>query len=386
MNEENSSLSKLREISTVVADTASFASIKAYKPLDATTNPTLILQALQADAALISEAKKIMRATEESMKSALAATAYSADEDSEDILAECLLAIFAVNILGCIEGRVSIEVPSSHSFHSADTVLKAKRMLRRTEAVYEILHGKPYSADKGGDLRQRILIKIAATWPGIEAARILEESGIHCNITLLFSLSQAICCAQKQITLISPFVGRVVDWYAKQAGGEKKWSIQKDPGVLLVKRVYAKLKSMGSQTEIMAASFRNIEQILELAGCDLLTIAPKLLEELAKSREKPMQKLAISKLPSLQQTLRLIAAQLREEKAAYAWPSPSNIDSATSWNEHAKQPSSHSTSMSEQEFLWQMNENPMALEKLAEGIRIFHADYLALKTMLLSSS
>lgn len=303
-------LEQLRSMTTVVADTGEIESIKAYKPQDATTNPSLLLAAAQMPAyqALVDEAVSY---------------GESQPGSSEDRLSACiekLFVIFGLEILKIIPGRVSTEVDARYSFSTEATINRAKRFID----LYE----------KSGIGRERILIKIASTWEGIRAAEVLEKEGIHCNMTLLFGLGQAIACAEAKATLISPFVGRILDWYLKDLGVDSIVP-QEDPGVKSVTKIYNYYKKFGYKTEVMGASFRNSGEIRELAGCDLLTIAPKLLDELQKSNGTLTRKLNAS------------TAQKEEIEKI---------------------------SMNEEMFRWMLNEDAMATEKLADGIRRFNAD------------
>jgi transaldolase len=294
-------LEQLKQFTTVVADTGDFQSIKAYTPQDATTNPSLILKAVQKP-----EYRPLL-------EKAIA----NAPDASIDGIIDSLLIAFGVEILKFVPGRVSTEIDAALSFDTEATVAKGRELI----ALYEA----------AGVSRERVLIKIASTWEGIRAAEILEQDGIHCNLTLLFSLCQAVACAEAGVKLISPFVGRIYDWYKKSTGTEYQGA--DDPGVQSVKGIYA--------TEVMGASFRNTSQILELAGCDLLTISPDLL-----------QKLADSDAPFERKLVKDDSADI--EKIA--------IDEKT--------------------FRFMLNEDAMATEKLAEGIRAFVADSIKLKVMI----
>lgn len=248
-------LNQLKNLTTIVADSSDFTAIEKFRPLDATTNPSLITAAAnqKENVELIQSA--FTQAQNEN---------YENDELIERTI-DILTVKFGVEILKLIDGRVSTEVDAALSYDTEATVAKAKDLL----ALY-----KKYGVDQN-----RILIKIASTWEGIQAARILESEGIHCNLTLLFGLHQAQACADAKVTLISPFVGRILDWY-KKAEGVNAYPIDKDPGVLSVKQIYHFYKQHNIKTEIMGASFRSIDQVLGLAGCDLLTVAPNLLAEL----------------------------------------------------------------------------------------------------------
>jgi transaldolase len=296
-------LDQLKQFTTVVADTGDFNSMRAYAPRDATTNPSLILKAVQQDAykPLFSETVAAHRGLP---------VAAITDQ---------VLIRFGLEILKIVPGRVSTEVDARLSFDSKATITKAHDLI----ALYEA----------AGISRDRVLIKIAATWEGIQAATVLEKQGIHCNLTLLFSPIQAAACAEGGITLISPFVGRIMDWYKKRDG--KDFTAEDDPGVQSVRYIYAYYKHFGYKTEVMGASFRNVGEILALAGCDLLTISPDLLNQLQSMNEPVVRK--------------LIPAQ----KAAIA---PIRLD------------------VSEPAFRFALNQDAMATEKLAEGIRAFAVD------------
>ncbi|MFZ4874005.1 transaldolase [Janthinobacterium sp. Mn2066] len=304
-------LEQLKQFTTVVADTGDFQSIQAYTPRDATTNPSLILKAVQKD-----EYKPLLEK----------AVRDRPDASTGDIIDHLLIA-FGVEILKTIPGRVSTEVDARLSFDTAGTVAKGRQLI----ALYE----------QAGVARERVLIKIAATWEGIRAAEILEKDGIHCNMTLLFSLAQAIACAEAGAKLISPFVGRIYDWYKKSTGIDYEGA--EDPGVQSVKRIYNYYRKFGYDTEVMGASFRNTSQILELAGCDLLTISPDLLQKLADSDAHVARKLSADTAPG------------------------ANIVKI---------------SLDEKDFRFMLNEDAMATEKLAEGIRAFCVDSGKLKQMI----
>ncbi len=301
------SLDQLKQYTKVVADTGDFNAMKAYEPMDATTNPTLILKALgQAEYDAI-------------LEQAVSAANGSGGRAVEAVI-DHLLVGFGVEILKIVPGRVSTEVDARLSFDVQGSILKAKELIAMYEAT--------------GIERERILIKLASTWEGVEAARQLQKEGIHCNMTLMFSLAQAIACADANAKLISPFVGRIFDWY-KKATGESYDDPATDPGVLSVETIYNYYKKFGYDTEVMGASFRRIGQITELAGCDLLTISPDLLEELQNSDA-------------------VIERKLDAAKAANAEIAKIEMDEAT--------------------FRWMLNEDAMATEKLAEGIRKFGQD------------
>lgn len=302
-----STLGLLKKYTKVVADTGDFQTMKKYAPQDATTNPSLILKASSQE-----EYQDLIR------------KAIRDGKNTEDRL-DRLAVAFGLEILNIIPGRVSTEVNARLSFDTQATVEKAHRLID----LYR----------EAGIPRERILIKIATTWEGIRAAEILEKKGIHCNMTLLFSLVQAATCAEAKATLISPFVGRILDWY-KAARGVDHIPAPEDPGVLSVKSIYYYFKKRGIKTEVMGASFRNTGEILELAGCDLLTISPELLEQLS-AMDVDLQ------------------PKLRIEDAADQ--SPPDVDT------------------SESSFRWLLNEDAMATEKLAQGIRVFAADLAKLE-------
>lgn len=262
-----SALNQLKNMTTVVADSSDLAAIEKFRPLDATTNPSLITAAAQQ-----TENKVLIEDAFQQAKS----EGYSGDILIERTI-DILTVKFGVEILKLIEGRVSTEVDAALSYDTDTTIAKAKELL----ALYQTY----------GIEQNRILIKIAATWQGIQAAKALEAEGIHCNLTLLFSLPQAQACAEAGITLISPFVGRILDWY-KKAEKVEHYPIDKDPGVLSVKQIYHFYKQNCIKTEIMGASFRSIEQVLGLAGCDLLTIAPNLLAELQQDQREVLTQLS----------------------------------------------------------------------------------------------
>lgn len=262
-----SALNQLKNMTTVVADSSDLAAIEKFRPLDATTNPSLITAAAQQ-----TENKVLIEDAFQQAKS----EGYSGDVLIERTI-DILTVKFGVEILKLIEGRVSTEVDAALSYNTDATIAKAKELL----ALYQTY----------GIEQDRILIKIAATWQGIQAAKALEAEGIHCNLTLLFGLPQAQACAEAGVTLISPFVGRILDWY-KKAEKVEHYPIDKDPGVLSVKQIYHFYKQNCIKTEIMGASFRSIEQVLGLAGCDLLTIAPNLLAELQQDQRAVLTQLS----------------------------------------------------------------------------------------------
>ena len=310
-------LDQLKQFTTVVADTGDFESMKIYQPQDATTNPSLILQAA---------GKAEYRHLIEKAVAETKATAATGPALTEAIL-DRILVLFGLEILKIVPGRVSTEVDARLSFDTAATIAKAHQLI----AAYE----------KEGHSRNRILIKIASTWEGIKAAEALEKDGIHCNLTLLFSFAQAVACAEAKVQLISPFVGRILDWHKKETG--KDYQGDEDPGVISVRAIYNYYKKHGYRTEVMGASFRNKGEILALAGCDLLTISPGLLGELQASEEPVTAKLTAAE-----------AAASNEPKIT----------------------------LNESDFRFMLNEDPMATEKTAHGIRAFSADIVKLEKLI----
>ncbi len=309
-------LDSLRSMTVVVADTGDIDAIKKYQPQDATTNPSLILSAsaLPQYAPLIDEAVAY-------------AKAQSADKAQQLIDAEDKLAVnIGLEILKIVPGRISTEVDARLSYDTQATVEKARKLI----ALY----------NAAGISNDRILIKIASTWQGIRAAEILEKEGINCNLTLLFSEAQARACAEAGVYLISPFVGRILDWY-KANTDKKEYAPAEDPGVISVTKIYNYYKEYGYKTVVMGASFRNVGEIIELAGCDRLTIAPALLKE-------------------LQENSTALVRKLDYKGEVKAKPQP----------------------LTEAEFYWQHNSDAMAVEKLAEGIRKFAVDQEKLEAML----
>ncbi|BAU06079.1 transaldolase [Fischerella major NIES-592] len=270
-------LEQLREMTVVVADTGDIQAIEKFKPQDATTNPSLITAAAQ-----MPEYQEIVDQTLLQAKKDLGSGASQAQVVS--LAFDRLAVSFGLKILQIIPGRVSTEVDARLSYDTEATVTKARELIAQYEAA--------------GVSRQRILIKIASTWEGIRAAEILEKEGIHCNLTLLFGIHQAIACAEAGVTLISPFVGRILDWYKKETGRDSYPSAE-DPGVLSVTKIYNYYKKFGYKTEVMGASFRNIGEITELAGCDLLTISPALLGELQATIGELPRKLDASKASAM---------------------------------------------------------------------------------------
>lgn len=314
-----SKLDALREMTVVVADTGDIEAIRQHQPVDATTNPSLILKAAQ------------LPHYQAMMKDAIEWAKSHSDADSWVVDASDKLAVgIGCEILQLIPGLISTEVDARLSFDTEAMLTKARKLIK----MYE----------DEGVIKDRILIKIAATWEGIEAARILEQEGIGCNLTLLFNFAQAVACAEAKVTLISPFVGRILDWYKAQTP-DGDFAGANDPGVQSVTRIYNYYKQYGYNTVVMGASFRNTGQIEHLAGCDKLTISPDLLAQLGDSSD------ALSRALT---------------------PEQANTDMA-------KQV------LSEAEFRWQMNEDPMASEKLADGIRRFAADQASLEAMLIQA-
>ncbi len=311
----NTLLEQLKNYTKVVADTGDFESMKTYKPVDATTNPSLIYAASQIEqySPLVDDAINY-------------AKVQTSDKTKQlSITLDKLAVNFGLEILKIVPGRVSTEVDARLSFNTEGTIEKARELIKLYESA--------------GISKERVLIKIATTWEGVKAAEVLEKEGIHCNLTLLFSLAQAIACAESDVTLISPFVGRILDWY-KKAQGVDSIPANEDPGVLSVTSIYNYYKKFGYNTVVMGASFRNIGEITELAGCDLLTISPSLLKELEATQATLVQKLSLEK---------------------------------------AKESTIEKIEMNEKTFRWMMNEDAMATEKLAEGIRNFTKDLIKLE-------
>src|SRR5271156_6117980 len=313
-------LESLENYTTVVADTGDIEAIARHRPQDATTNPSLLFHAAQMPAYrhLVEEAAEL---------------AQERGGKHEEMAAEFidrLFVLFGCEILKVVPGRVSTEVAASLSFDTAGTIAKARKLI----SLYK----------EKGVAHERILIKIASTWEGIRAAELLEKEGIHCNLTLLFSFAQAVACAEAGVTLISPFVGRIYDWYKKEQGG-KEIPPDQDPGVASVTRIYNYYKKYGYKTQVMGASFRNVNQIVRLAGSDLLTISPELLDQLEKTDGSVDRKLDPAK------------AQANKEERLH---------------------------LDEKTFRWMHNEDAMATEKLAEGIRKFNSDARHLEEYALS--
>ena len=310
-------LSQLKEHSVIVADTGDFESIRKYQPRDATTNPSLLFKA-----AGMEEYKAIVdRAIQDAKKESPKAS------QTLEVALDKLSVAFGTEILKIVSNRVSTEVDARLSFNFDGSIAKARTLI----AYYE----------KAGISRERILIKLASTWEGIQAAKLLTKEGIHCNLTLLFSFAQAVACAEAGVQLVSPFVGRILDWHKKSAG--RDYTAAEDPGVLSVTRIYNYYKKYGYKTEVMGASFRSVGEILELAGSDLLTISPTLLEELQKTSGTVPRKLDPAN-----------AAKLDIPKVSF----------------------------DEKGFRWSHNEDQMATEKLSEGIRLFAADTSKLEKVI----
>lgn len=305
-------LDQLKQFTKVVADTGDFSSIEEFKPQDATTNPSLILKA----AGMPAYAHLVDKAIKDAGSGASIGT-----------IIDLLLVLFGVEILKIVPGRVSTEVDARQSFDREGGMAKAHEIIE----LYE----------KNGISRDRVLIKLASTWEGIKAAEQLQTEGINCNLTLLFSFAQAVACADARVKLISPFVGRILDWHKKNAG--RDFAPTEDPGVISVTEIYTYYKKFGYETEVMGASFRNKGEILELAGCDLLTISPALLAELAASNEP-------------------VARKLDPQKA--------------------KSAKIEKVSLDEKSFRFALNEDAMATEKTAEGIRQFSADVIKLEQLI----
>ena len=313
-------LESLKQYTTVVADTGDIEAIHRHRPQDATTNPSLLYHAAQMPAyrGLVEEAAE------------QASDHGGSHQQMAEEFIDQLFVLFGSEILKVVPGRVSTEVAASLSFDTAATIAKARKLI----SLYQ----------KKGVPRERVLIKIASTWEGIQAAKELEQEGIHCNLTLLFSFAQAVACAEAGVTLISPFVGRIYDWYKKE-GGSKEIPPDQDPGVASVTRIYNYYKKYGYKTQIMGASFRNVNQIVHLAGSDLLTISPDLLDQLEQTDG------------TMQRTL-----------------DPSTGKASKDQQLH----------LGEKDFRWMHNEDAMATEKLAEGIRKFNSDAQKLQEYALS--
>ena len=312
-------LDQLKQFTTVVADTGDFESMKQYQPRDATTNPSLILAA----ASKPEYAYLVDKAVADRKNSGLTGA-----KRVEDVI-DHVLVNFGMEILKIVPGRVSTETDARLSFDTKGSIAKGQHLI----ALYE----------KNGLSRDRVLIKIASTWEGIRAAEVLEREGIHCNLTLLFSFAQAVACAEAGVQLISPFVGRILDWY--KAAMKRDYVGAEDPGVVSVTQIYNYYKKFGHKTEVMGASFRNKGEITELCGCDLLTISPNLLAELAASTEPLAPKLNVA-----------TAKATKVERIA----------------------------LDEKAFRWMLNDDAMATEKTAEGIRKFGEDIVKLEKLVQS--
>ncbi|HEY5231926.1 MAG TPA: transaldolase [Verrucomicrobiae bacterium] len=312
MSSENQ-LDQLKKFTVVVADSGDFATLKQFAPRDATTNPSLILKATEKP----EYAFLVDKAVADGKNSG------ASGEQLVHSVMDNVLILFGCEILKILPGRVSTETDANLAFDTEALLAKARRFIE----LYQ----------KNGVGRERILIKLASTWEGIRAAEILQREGINCNMTLLFSLPQAVACAEAKAKLISPFVGRIMDWY--KAKEKKDFAPAEDPGVISVKEIYSYYKKFGHATEVMGASFRNVGEIQELAGCDLLTISPQLLGELQKNSAPLERKLSPE-----------IARESKIEKLP----------------------------LDEKKFRWLLNENAMATEKTSEGIRLFNADAVKL--------
>ena len=308
-------LQQLQKMTTVVADTGDIEDIRKYQPEDATTNPSLILKAAQLEGYAHLIGASIVYAKAQS------------DNQAQQVIDTCdMLAVnIGKEILRAVPGRISTEVDVRLSYDTEKTVLKARKLIK----MY----------NEAGVTNDRILIKIASTWEGIRAAEILEKEGINCNLTLLFSFAQARACAEANVYLISPFVGRIMDWYKAKEGRE--FAAAEDPGVISVTSIYNYYKEHGYKTVVMGASFRNLGEITELAGCDRLTISPALLQSLSECNDELVVKL---------------------------------VDNGTQKQQSEK--------ITQAEFLWQHQQDPMAFDKLAEGIRGFAADQVKLEDMI----
>ena len=303
-------LDSLKKYTTVVADTGDIESIARYKPQDTTTNPSLLYHAAQQP--------HYTHLVEQALAESASETSDKAGQT--EAFMDRLFVTFGCEILKIVPGRVSTEVDAGLSFDTERSIAKARRLI----GLYE----------DAGVKRERVLIKLASTWEGIRAAERLEKEGIHCNLTLLFSFAQAVACAEAGVTLISPFVGRIYDWYKKEQGGAEI-PPDADPGVASVTRIYNYFKKFDYKTQVMGASFRKVEQIIHLAGCDLLTISPDLLEKLDETSGEVTPRLTVA------------AAKSSDPKKIH---------------------------LDEKTFRWMHNEDPMAVDKLSEGIRKFYAD------------
>jgi transaldolase len=316
MTNSSSQLAQLKQMTTVVADTGDIEAIAKFQPQDATTNPSLLLKAAS------------LENYQGLVKDSVTWAKTQSDDAEQQVIdaADKLSVLIGLEILKIVPGRISTEVDARLSFDTAASISKAHKLI----AMYH----------EAGISNDRILIKLASTWEGIKAAEQLEQEGINCNLTLLFSFAQARACAEAGVYLISPFVGRILDWYKKDTG-KNDYASDEDPGVVSVTSIYNYYKQQGFNTVVMGASFRNIGEILELAGCDRLTISPPLMDELASSTETIVRKLT---------------------------PSDANAEQAAA--------------LSQAQFRWLMNEDAMATEKLAEGIRNFAIDQVKLEKQL----
>jgi transaldolase len=319
MKAVGSYLDQLKTMTKVVADTGDFATMKEFAPEDATTNPSLIFKATG-----MPQYKALL---DEAVKYAKASTEVDSEAARVDLAMDRLSVNFGLEILKIVPGYVSTEVDARLSFDAEASIARAKRIIK----MYE----------DNGIKRDRILIKLATTWEGLQAAKELKKENIMCNMTLLFSFAQAVACAEAGVHLISPFVGRILDWF-KKAEGKDSYEPSKDPGVVSVSRIYRYYKSHGYATIVMGASFRNVHEITELAGCDRLTIAPSLLKELSDLHGELPMKLSADKIGEPETKI----------------------------------------SLDEKKFRWMMNEDAMATEKLAEGIRGFAADLVKLEAIV----
>jgi transaldolase len=313
-------LESLKQYTTVVADTGDINAIAQYRPQDATTNPSLLYHAAQ----MSSYRRLVEKAADVALQQG------GSNEEMAEELIDRLFVLFGCEILKVVPGRVSTEVSARLSFDTEETITKARKLISLYEA--------------NGISRERVLIKMASTWEGIRAAERLEREGIHCNLTLLFSFAQAVACAEAKVTLISPFVGRIYDWHKKQLGGAEI-PPDHDPGVASVLRIFNYYKKFDYKTQVMGASFRNVNQVVRLAGSDLLTISPDILEQLERTHGR-------------------VEPQLNAAKAKSSAGDRLHLDEVT--------------------FRWMHNEDAMATEKLAEGIRKFNSDARKLQEYALS--
>ncbi|MDO6686604.1 MULTISPECIES: transaldolase [unclassified Agarivorans] len=315
----SSLLTQLKQYTTVVADTGDLDTMRKFSPEDATTNPSLIVKALG-----LPEYSSLLKEVAEWAK-----TQSNVQAEQIEMAADKLVVTIGCKVLELVPGRISTEVDARLSFDTEASIAKARRLIELYQAA--------------GISKERVLIKLASTWQGIRAAEQLEKEGINCNLTLLFSFAQARACAEAGVFLISPFVGRILDWY-KANNADADYAGAKDPGVISVSEIYSYYKDHGYNTVVMGASFRNIGEIVELAGCDRLTIGPALLEE-------------------LDQTEAQLDVRLQDKGVSQNRPAP----------------------MTEAEFFWAHNEDAMATEKLAEGIRAFAVDQVKLDKMLIEA-